>query len=421
MNSAEKNKPDYVIDIVGLTKSFKRSTRRSGYTTIKSTLLSFFSPVTKKNVAVTHAIKDLTLRIRKGSAVGIIGRNGAGKSTLLKLISGIYKADQGTIMVDGRISALIELGAGFHPDFTGRENVYLAGAMHGLSKNEINNLFADIVAFAELEDYIDDPVRTYSSGMFMRLGFSIAIHTNPDVLIVDEVLAVGDAGFVLKCKEKILELFQSGKTLLFVSHDLDTVSRWCHEVVWINKGVVMDRGEPRRVIDHYLEFLERGEEEKFQEIEKQELAEPDISKKLRWGSHEIEIINAKLTSAEKEHKHVFHPEDSMTVEISFIVHEVKSDIAFGIAINRNDGAMLFGTNTDIDKIPVSIEGKKEGTVKFSLNRIGLQEGSYSIDIAVHAKDGYPYDYHKGLVSFAVRNRVKQVGYYVPEYNWEIEC
>ena len=198
---------DYSIDMVAVSKKFKRATiKKAGYTTIKSAILGLFIGGEKKQIAYTQAINNFTARIPKGASLGIIGKNGSGKSTLLKLITGIYRANSGTITVNGRISALIELGAGFHPDFTGRENLYLGGIMHGLKREEIDSRFNEIVQFAELENVIDDPVRTYSSGMYMRLGFSLAIHTDPDILIIDEVLAVGDAGFVNKCKEKIEEL-----------------------------------------------------------------------------------------------------------------------------------------------------------------------------------------------------------------------
>ena len=227
----------YAIDIVGLEKSFKRQTlSRGGYTTLKSSLFGLFRRAGREQPAVTRAVAGLTMRVPQGASIGVIGRNGSGKSTLLKLITGIYKPTKGRISVNGRVAALIELGAGFHPDFTGRENLMLAGIMMGLSRTEIESRFDEIVEFAGLRDVIDDPVRTYSSGMFMRLGFSVAVHTDPDVLLIDEVLAVGDAAFIRKCKERVSELRHSGKTLLLVSHDLEAVERWCDEVVWLHKG-----------------------------------------------------------------------------------------------------------------------------------------------------------------------------------------
>ena len=374
------------------------------------------------------AIDNLTLRIPKGASVGIIGKNGSGKSTLLKLITGIYKPSTGSLQVTGRVAALIELGAGFHPDFTGRENLYLGGIMHGLSRADIDSRFDDIVHFAELEDVIDDPVRTYSSGMFMRLGFSLAVHTDPDLLLIDEVLAVGDASFVTKCKDTIAKLKREGKTLLLVSHDLDAVERWCDEVLWLKDGEVRDRGDPRRVIDHYRQFIERGEEEELERIHQEPVDtledgrvvdEAQFIKPERWGSREIEIEAVRLLDENGKEKFVFHPDDPVNVEIDYHVNENVEQAEFGIAITRSDGVLVHGTNTDIEKIKLP-DLKREGTVKYTFKRIGLLDGSYSLDIAVHDAEGYPYDYHKGSRQFSVRYPVQQVGVYLPEHNWSIE-
>lgn len=415
---------EYVIDIVDVCKSFtRRSLRKSDYTTIKSALLQFFVPGSRSGPVYTHVLRDLRLRIPKGSSVGVIGRNGSGKSTLLKLISGIYRPDKGHINVNGRIAAMIELGAGFHPDFSGRENLMLAGAMYGLSQKEIESRFQTIVDFAELNDVIDDPVRTYSSGMYMRLGFSLAVHVDPDILIIDEVLAVGDAAFIHKCKDKIAELRRAGKTLLLVSHDLESVERWCDEVLWLQDGEVRERGEPRRVIDAYLQFIEKGEEIELRELSKK--AEKNLTEanqataeKSRWGSREIEITGVRLRDRNKEVRLLFHCEDSLRVEIDYQVNEELNEIVFGVGINRLDGLVLHGTNTSIDRVKVpQLKGK--GTVMFDIKRLGLPDGTYTLDLAVHREDGYPFDYHKNAVQFSVRWPYNQSGVYVPEHEWKI--
>ena len=190
------------------------------------------------------AVDDVSLQIPEGSAFGIIGRNGSGKSTLLKLASGIMKPTSGRVSVHGRISALIELGAGFHPEISGRENVFINGVMLGLTKREIAKRFDEIVEFAELKEFIDAPVKNYSSGMYMRLGFAVAVHVNPDILIVDEVLAVGDEGFSLKCLDKFAEFKRRGKTIVLVTHSLGTVQRFCDEAVWLDQGHIAGRGGP---------------------------------------------------------------------------------------------------------------------------------------------------------------------------------
>jgi lipopolysaccharide transport system ATP-binding protein len=408
----------YVVDIVGLTKVFKRRTNAlSGYTTFKQSLLARFRGKKRSGApegeAVTVGINDLTIRIPKGASVGLIGRNGSGKSTFLKLITGIYKPTSGTVSVKGRISALIELGAGFHPDFTGRENLVLAGIMHGLTREEINERFDDIVKFAELEHVIDDPVRTYSSGMFMRLGFSIAIHTDPDILLVDEVLAVGDAGFVAKCKDRIAEMRRAGKTLILVTHDLDAVERWCDEAIWLHQGVVKDRGNPRRVIDAYRSFIEAQEEGSLlsQDLAEDGEAPVDVSapsQATRWGSREVEISHVSLLDWSGAEKRVLHPEDGARIRLSYKVNEAFADVVFGVAITRADGLSVFGTNTEIDRIKLPAINKS-GVVEFELPRIGLVEGSYTFDVAVHRADGYPYDYLKDAVHFSVRSDRKEVG------------
>lgn len=430
---------EYAIDIVGLQKRFKRVTvnHAGGYTTLKSSLLSsLFARKVKGEARYTDAVKNLTMRIPQGASVGVIGRNGSGKSTLLKLITGIYKPDAGKIAVNGRVAALIELGAGFHPDFTGRENLFLGGVMHGLSRKEIKERFDEIVDFAELRHVIDDPIRTYSSGMFMRLGFSLAIHTDPDVLLIDEVLAVGDAAFITKCKDRITQLRSDGKTLMLVTHDLAAVERWCDEVLWLDQGEVKDRGEPRRVLDHYRQFVEKGEELELMTGDRRAATKLDnassdsqdqvnleidseamLEKKERWGSREIEITSVRLLSGDSVGV-LFHPDDTLNIEINYIKHAEVPEVAFGIGIKRSDGLHIYGTNTDIEQIKIQ-SLKDSGTVKCRIKRLGLLDGKYSLDVAVHAPDGYPYDYHVAAVGFVVRSKYKEIGVYVPEHTWEI--
>lgn len=435
--------PQYVIDIQGVSKSFRRATTRSaGYTTLKSSALAAVLKRLRTGARCAanpfYAVKDLTLRIPKGASCGIIGQNGSGKSSLLKLISGIYRPDCGSICISGRIAALIELGAGFHPDFSGRENLYLSGVMHGLTKAQIDERFDDIVHFAELQRVIDDPVRTYSSGMFMRLGFSLAVHTDPDILLIDEVLAVGDAAFVVKCQAKISELKRQGKTLLLVTHDLAAVERWCDEALWLHEGQSKDRGDPRRVIDHYREFVERGEERELeQQNQRDELlasefsapghaaAEASDDSRSRWGSREIEITAVALRKLPSGEPHlVFHPDDALAVEIHYVVHDRKAlesgSIVFGVCVTRRDGIVVHGTNTDIESVKLPDLGEV-GVVSYEFSRIGLLDGSYSLDVAVHRKDGYPYDYHKHALTFSVRWPHAQLGVYLPEHRWRAQA
>ena len=243
---------ELAIQVRDVHKVYRRYGRRKQFATLKSALLSGSVLRDLRPDAVFEALKGVSFDVAKGTTFGIVGRNGSGKSTMLKLIAGIGKPTSGAVRVDGRVSALIELGAGFHPEISGRENVYINGLMLGLSRREIAGRFADIVRFAELEEFIDAPVKTYSSGMYMRLGFAVAINVDPDVLLVDEVLAVGDESFTHKCLDKFAEFRRRGRTVLLVTHSLDLVTRFCDEAVWLDGGVAKAQGDPRRVIDAYL-------------------------------------------------------------------------------------------------------------------------------------------------------------------------
>src|SRR6516164_2889536 len=237
------------IEVARASKIYRRFSQRKQFATLKSALLTGSLISSLRPDERFTALNDVSVTVPKGRTLGVIGRNGSGKSTLLKLVAGISKPSSGTVRVDGRVSALIELGAGFHPEISGRENVFINGIMLGLSKREVARRFDEIVDFAELREFIDAPVKTYSSGMYMRLGFAVAINVNPDVLLVDEVLAVGDEGFTHKCLDKFAEFKRRNKTVLLVTHSLGLVERFCDEALWIDHGRVQAEGDPRRVVD----------------------------------------------------------------------------------------------------------------------------------------------------------------------------
>src|SRR5438552_14619438 len=239
------------IELTDVTKIYRRYSGRQ-FSTLKSALLQRSILRDLEPSETFPALTDVSFTVPKGSTYGVIGRNGSGKSTALKLVAGITKPTSGRVTVRGRISALIELGAGFHPEISGRENVFINGIMLGLTKREIQHRFDEIVDFAELKDFIDAPVKTYSSGMYMRLGFAVAIHVDPDVLLVDEVLAVGDEGFTHKCLDKFAEICRRGKTILLVTHSLSLVERFCDQAVWLDSGRPTSTGDPKRVVDALL-------------------------------------------------------------------------------------------------------------------------------------------------------------------------
>jgi homopolymeric O-antigen transport system ATP-binding protein len=233
-----------------VSKRFRKIVLRTGYTTLKTALTRRLSSDSAR-VEYVQALSDVSLAVPRGATLGIIGPNGSGKSTLIRLIAGIYRPDTGRITTEGRVSALIELGAGFHPEFTGRENIYINGVILGLTRAQIRRRLDEIVQFAGLEDFIDSPVRTYSSGMYMRLGFSVAVHVDPDVLLVDEVLAVGDEPFVRKGLERMDEFKRQGKTIVVAGHDLALVERWCDAAILLEKGRVTAQGDPPEVAKAY--------------------------------------------------------------------------------------------------------------------------------------------------------------------------
>lgn len=421
------------ISLTNVSKRFRKHTiTKKSYTTVKTSLLSRLFSKRFPSENFIDALQNVSLEIAPGHSVGVIGRNGSGKSTLLKLVSGIYRPDNGRVTTDGRISALIELGAGFHPDFTGRENVYLGGIMYGLSRKEIDARFDDIVRYSELEDFIDDPVRTYSSGMYMRLGFSLAVHTDPDILLIDEVLAVGDAGFIHRCHETISKFRRQGKTMLFVTHDLESVARWCDEAIWLEKGVIRKRGEPKWVIDQYLKEIDSAEEKSLSSANTDLQAGVEFedgtgaAEATRWGSMEVEISGVRMLDAGGEAKWLFHSEDSVTVEVDYLIHQIPEELVFGVGILRADGLLVHGTNTDIENIPVPVPDAEKcslpvsGTYRFFIKRLGLLEDSYFLDVAAHRFDGLPYDYHHLRYRFSVRSALRQQGVFLPEHAWEIQ-
>ncbi len=234
-----------IISFNSVSKKFRRGQKLL----LKEALIDLFLPDKKEDF---WALKDVNFEIKRGETVGIIGNNGSGKSTILKLIAGVMFPTKGMVTVKGRISPLIELGAGFHPELTGRENIYLNGAILGLTKKQIDERFADIVAFSELSDFIDTPVKHYSSGMYMRLGFSVAVHTEPEILLIDEIFAVGDTSFQEKCFRKMEEFKKKNVTIVHVTHDMATVEKFCEKAIFINKGHIEEIGNARQIVKEYL-------------------------------------------------------------------------------------------------------------------------------------------------------------------------
>ena len=329
------------------------------------------------------ALRDVSFAVEQGETVGIIGPNGAGKSTVLKLISRIIEPTSGEIGVEGRVGGLLELGAGFHPDLTGRENIYLNGSILGMSQKEIKRQIDDIIGFAEVERFIDVPVRHYSSGMLVRLGFSVAVHTRPDILLIDEVLAVGDAAFREKCMDKIAEFRRGDCTILLVSHDLGSVQDLCSQVVWLEDGQIRLAGETQRVISSYAASVE-------EELE----AKRDLDNRgvLRAASQqgELHIREVKMVDAEDRPRWTFKSGESLRVHIAYESTNRVENPVFSILIHRSDGLYVSSTNTyNIDPFHVGpVEGC--GELVIGIDRLDLYGGDYFLSVGAYFEPDPPY-------------------------------
>jgi len=379
-------------------------------------------------------LNGISFEVKKGEAVGLIGHNGCGKSTTLKLLSKIIYPETGSIEMRGRVSSLIELGAGFHPDMSGRENVYTNAAIFGLSKKEIDLRFDDIVAFSELEEFIDNPVRTYSSGMYMRLAFSVAINVNAEILLIDEILAVGDSNFQAKCFNRLREIKAQGTTIVIVSHSLSQIEQICDRTIWLQDGLIAEEGVPRDIHPKYLNYM--GEQrqviaEKEAERQKdkssdskgtkisQEKVEKDKSEKEknRWGNGNARIRNIVMLNSKMEEQQVFATGDDMVLRLEYNVKENVKDAVFGIGIFRGDGLQCYGTNTRIDKQDV-FDLTESGMLQLNLKNIGLLPAEYVVDIAIESEIGIPVDYFKVATSFEVYSNIDDVGVVRIAHEWD---
>jgi len=434
------------IEVARVSKIYRRFSHRKQFATLKSALLTRSLIKNLRPDETFTALNDVSLTVPKGRTLGVIGRNGSGKSTLLKLVAGITKPSSGTVNVAGRISALIELGAGFHPEISGRENVFINGIMLGLTKREVARRFDEIVEFAEMQEFIEAPVKTYSSGMYMRLGFAVAIHVDPEVLLVDEVLAVGDEGFTHKCLDKFGEFKRRGKTILLVTHSLGMVERFCDEALWLDAGRIKGSGDPKRIVGAYLTDIEQREERELAAgdararesatVAVTAAAAPDTAAPKpddpvetgsepadmfrategRWGSREVEITGVTFVGGDGEAGHVFHTGDAVDVRIQMRAPLLIDDFVVGIGIFNAEGVCCYGTNTTIEELTGErLSGDAEAT--FAIESLELVEGTYKMDVAVHKFDGFPYDYHRLLYTFRVKSRAKDVGIYRPRHTW----
>jgi ABC-type polysaccharide/polyol phosphate transport system ATPase subunit len=385
---------------VSKTYRLRRERRR----TLKEVVLRQYAPAEE-----VEALRDVSFTVERGEAFGVVGSNGSGKSTLLKLLAGTSQPTSGSLAVDGRVSALLELGAGFHPDFTGRENAYLNGSLLGLSRGRMTAAMPSIEAFADLGRFFDAAVKTYSSGMYARLGFAVAVHVDPDVLLVDEVLAVGDEYFQHKCFAKIAEFRRGGRTIVLVSHDLGAVSRLCERAVWLDAGRVAATGPVRDVVNAYQRTV--GEREQRERAQRGEVG-------ARWGSKEIEIVRARVTGRDGDERAVLDSGEPCAIEIEYRSGALVSDAVFGVYVYRDDGVGVYGTNTLMDGC--AVPARPSGIVRFAIDALDLLPGAYDVDVGIIDPQDRYYDYHQKGLSLRVIGRSREVGVARLRHRWEFD-
>jgi lipopolysaccharide transport system ATP-binding protein len=340
------------------------------------------------------ALQGVSFKVMPGQMLGVIGHNGAGKSTLLQVLSGVVSPDVGAVQVVGRMGTLLDLGAGFHPDLTGRENVILSAIVGGLTRQEALKKFDEMVEFAEVEAFIDNPLRTYSSGMQMRLGFAVAIHTQPDVMFVDEFLSVGDLAFQTKCLGRIMELKKNGCAIVLISHNVDQVEELCDQVLWLNRGQVEAYGDPVLVASRYADKMEL----------KAKPIEP------RQVSQEVEILGVEILDQAGQPTQSIQNGEGVTIEVDYIAHQAFEQIHFCANISDSDGQIYFNTSSSTVGLVIPA-GLGKGRVRLAIDRLDLAGGDYFINIGVYAADwSMTYDYQR-------HQHPLTIGWTPPEQSW----
>lgn len=326
------------------------------------------------------ALKDVSFEVEEGQSLGVVGQNGAGKSTLLKILTGVLLPDSGGIHVDGRITGILELGTGFNAEFTGLQNIFLNGTLLGISKKQINERLDTIIGFSELGDFINEPIKLYSSGMVMRLAFSIAIHADPKAFVVDEALSVGDAYFQQKCMRKIKEFKNNGGSIIFVSHDINAVKILCDRALLLDQGSKIEEGEPDKIINTYNFLL--AKKSKGEEIHLRDSADSEKT----YGNLKVEIVDAKMLNKKDQNSEVFVSGEKCTVEIVLKANQAVDDITVGILIRDRFGQDIFGTNTHHLKVPMSLKAGERCVVKYVMDEFNIGSGKYTLSPAVHRDD-----------------------------------
>ncbi len=351
------------------------------------------------------ALKEVDFKIKKGSTIGVIGPNGSGKSSTLGLVTGTISPTTGWVKTYGRISSLLELGAGFHPDLSGRENVFLNAAILGIPREDIKRRMDHIIEFSGLHDFIDMPVRNYSSGLYVRLGFAVAVEMKPEILLIDEVLAVGDIAFQLKCLDRIRQFQREGKTLMFVSHALQTVEEFCDEAFLIHHGKLVTRGNPPDVILQYIRAY---------------MGEGGYLYTQEFGTREVELTDVKLLDEHEQDPGTFTSGLPMHIDIHYTAHQRIEKPVFGFSLKTGNGFYVYGTNTQIQHIPIDfIEG--EGIMRLTINPLTLMTGNFFLSLSVHSWD-HATQFHRreDWYPFGVKNTGDAQGIFELPSSWKLQ-
>lgn len=414
-----------VITFKNVSKHFNIYTNKAN--SLKETVLNTILNRNKLEVKQFLVLDNANFAIKKGETVGIIGENGIGKSTTLKIVARIISPNSGKVIVKGKVSSLLEVGAGFHPELTGRENVYLYGAILGLKKKTIDARYDDIVQFAEIEGFMDSPVKNYSSGMYMRLAFSVAINVDPDILVVDEVLAVGDENFQKKCLRKIDQFKEKGVTILFVSHDMSAVKRICDRVIFVQKGGKVSIGDNDDKINEYMKKVYGASPQPIKKVTKDKKAleyEPhliveDIDQN-RWGDRLVEIDTAFFSDNKGEIKNLFTTNEDVVINVAYNAKEKIDRAVLGIAIYDDEGHLLSGPNSKNDGFIITeLEGK--GSAKVTVCGIPFLKGRYLVTVALYDYAcQIPFDHREKHYAFQVLSgKIEQAGIIKIDCKWQL--
>ena len=398
---------EYVINVSNVTKQFKAYAD-------KGTMLKERVIFAKRNqYEIREILRGISFQIPKGRAVGLIGKNGCGKSTILKMLTRILKPNSGEVFVQGRVSSLIELGAGFHPDMSGRENIYINATIFGLKKEEITMRLPEIIRFSELEEFIDNPVRTYSSGMYMRLAFAVAINVNAEVLLIDEILAVGDAGFQKKCFQRLREIKEQGTTIVIVSHSMEQMYGICDRLIWIEDGLIKEDGLPKPVAMHYLDFMEderliklnKESREQFQDERRHSIlalttnVHPDAR---RDGTQEVYFTNIRLFNKQNQECQNFDTGDKVILKMAYKSNLVHPRVNFNMDFVKDNWQYCYGCcfAKAGDELPI-LQGC--GEVSLVIDALMLLPGKYYLDVGINGAAGELYDNVRNIMQITVRD------------------